>query len=147
MEFRGVLPQRKSWVKGLMLALCALMLCYAVLREQWLYVPILAVVALAVFFRKEHILSTAGVNIRSYLFGRPMDSLWPWDQVTTIHTDYRRAAPNVALHIGKDVNTRLIVVRPADKAGVLAMAAQCNPKIYIEDLTEQEREARRKGSR
>lgn len=147
MEFRGVLPQRENWVKGLMLVLCAVMLVYAVLRRQWLYVLIVAVVVLAVFFRKEHILSPAGVNIRSYLFGRPLDSIWTWDQVTTIHTDYKRAAPNVALHIGKDVNTRLIVVRPADKAGILAMAARCNPKIYIEDLTEREREARRKGKR
>lgn len=134
MRYYGILRRRKPWVKAVILLLALCMLGLEVVRRQWVYVPVMLLVVLACFFQKEHIVSPEGVDIHSRLFGYSQHSLWDWSEITTIHRDARKAAPNVMLHFGKDIATRVFVMTPEDSRGVLALAKKMNPKIYIADM-------------
>ena len=83
---------------------------------------------------KEHIVSQEGVDIQYRLFGSSLHSCWTWSEITTLHQDTRKAAPNVMLHFGKGVNTRVFVMKPEDSQTVLALAKRANPQIHIADM-------------
>ena len=131
---KGIQKVHKPWVKPVAGILAALLACYEFVQGQWIYVPIGLLVILACFFEKEHLVSEAGVDIKSSLFGIPSHSIWTWQEITSIHVDRRRSAPNVALHIRKDVPVRLFVMTPADAQSVLDLAKQCNPAIQIGEM-------------
>ena len=92
----------------------------------------------ACFFKKEHVISEEGVDIKYMLFGFTMHNYWKWDEITTLHTDYKKAKPNVMLHIGKDIVVRSFVMEKDDCQGAIALARRMNPGIYIENPTEEE---------
>ena len=92
---------------------------------------IILLVILACFFSKEHLVSDEGVDIQYTLFGMVSHNLWRWDEITTIHVDRKRAMPDVALHIGRDVATRLFVFSARDADAVLALAKEKNPAIRL----------------
>lgn len=142
MRYKGILPQRKPWVKFVFALLVGYMMYLEIRRGQWIYVPLGILVLLACFVEKEHLITAEGVDIAHTLFGFGMHNLWRWDEITTLHTDYKRARPNVMLHIGKDVVTRSFTMKHGDCQGALALAARQNPNIYIEDLSEEERDLR-----
>lgn len=134
MRYYGILRQRKPWVQAVILILALCMLGLEIVRRQWVYVPVVLLVVLACFFRKEHIVSSEGVDIHSRLFGYSQHSLWTWGEITTIHRDGRKAAPNVMLHFGRDIATRVFVMTPEDSRAVLHLAKKMNPGIYIADM-------------
>lgn len=134
MRYYGVLRERKTWVKAVLLLLAVCMLLLEIARKQWIYVPVMLLAVLACFFRKEQIVSREGVDIHSRLFGCSQHSCWTWEEITTIHQDTQKAAPNVMLHFGKDITTRVFVMKPEDARGVLALAKKMNPKIYIAEM-------------
>lgn len=142
MKYKGIISERKPWVKLAFALLAAFMLYLELQRGQWIYVPVVLLVILACFFRKEHVISEEGVDIKSILFGFSRHNWWTWDEVTSLHTDYKKAQPNVMLHIGKDIVTRSFVMKPSDCQAVLKLAAEMNPNIYIEDLSDEERDLR-----
>lgn len=133
MKYKGILPERKTWVKAAIFAAAGYMLAVEVMAGRWAYIPITILVMLACFFQKEQIISEEGIDIQYMLFGRIMHNYWSWDEITTLHVDYKRAKPNVMLHIGKDVVTRSYVMNPSDCKAALKLAAEMNSKIYIED--------------
>lgn len=134
MRYYGILRQRKPWVKALFLLLALCLLVLEMLQREWLYVLVALLVVLACFFQKEQIVSAEGVDIHTSLFGRSQHSLWDWSEITTIHRDARKAAPNVMLHFGKDITARVFVMTPEDSRAVLKLAKEKNPKIYIADM-------------
>lgn len=142
MEYKGILPERKTWVKIAAVILVGYMLYREILIGQWIYIPLAVLILLACFYKKEHIISEEGVDIRGNVLSVPLHNWWKWDEITTIHADYKKASPNVMLHIGKDVVTRSFVMKPADIPAVVELAARKNPEIYIENLSEEERQRR-----
>lgn len=134
MRYYGLLHERRLWVKVSVLILALCMLFLEAARGQWLYVPVVLFVVLACFFQKEHIVSQEGVDIHYRLFGSSLHSCWAWSEITTLHQDIRKAAPNVMLHFGKGVNTRVFVMKPEDSQAVLALAKRANPQIHIADM-------------
>lgn len=140
MEFKGIIKERKKEIRyAITLAVCY-MLFLAIRSHQWVYVLLLLLVILATFLKKEHIISEKGVIIARSVFGIKSDNIWDWSEITTLHTDYKKAKPNVMLHIGKDVVTRTFTFKPEDIPGILELAEQMNPKIYIENVSEEERD-------
>lgn len=134
MKYKGILPERKLWIKVAVFIAAVYMLVWEALSASWAYIPITILVMLACFFKKEQIISEKGADIQYMLFGRIMHNYWSWDEITTLHVDYKRAAaPNVMLHIGKDVVTRSYVMTLSDCRAALKLAAEMNPRIYIED--------------
>lgn len=142
MKYKGILPERKTWVKVVIFILAAYMLFLEIRGRQWVYIPLVILVMLACFFHKEQIISEEGVDIQYMLFGFVMHNYWTWDQITTLHTDRKKAKPNVMLHIGKDIVTRTYVMTPSDCQAALRLAAEKNPRIFIEDMTREEQEKR-----
>ena len=131
MPIKGIQKARAKWVKPVAAILAAGIVVYEIILQQYLYVPIGLLVILACFFSKEHLVSDEGVDIQYTLFGKVSHNLWRWEEVTTIHVDRKRAMPDVALHIGKDVATRLFVFSAKDAQAVLDLAKKHNPAIQL----------------
>ena len=134
MEYKGILKERQNWLTILFVILAALMLWRTVATEHWSYIPIVILVILACFFRKEQIVSEEGVNIRYILFGRfIMNNLWGWEEITSIQTNYRKAAPNVQVLIARDVVIRPFIVTRQDANGIQALSERMNPRIQMNE--------------
>ncbi len=142
MKYQGILPRKKPWVKATVIFLAVYMLLLETLAGQYLYVPIAILVILSCFFQKEHLLTREGADIQHTLFGWTTHHLWRWEEIQVLYTDRRKAAPNVTLHIGKDVSFRTFLLTPADCQWVLRLAAAQNPNIHVEDLSKKEQEHR-----
>lgn len=140
MVYEGIVKERKIELRiGLAIAVC-FMLYLAIQGRQWLYVGLLTLVLLACFFYKRHIISERGVGIERSVFNITSYDYWNWNEVTTLHTDYEKLKPNVMVHIGKDVVVRSFVFHKKDIPGIIELAREMNPDIYIVDDSEEERE-------
>lgn len=113
--------------------LALIMLYIEIRRGRYWYLPIAVFILLAAFFQKEYKISEEGVDIEYGLFGYRTHNYWFWKDITTLHTDYRKASPNVLLHIGKDVVVRTFVMDRESCQASLSLARKINPKIYIVD--------------
>ena len=143
MKYQGIVKQRETWLTVVIFILAVFLLYREVAAGQYIYIPLALMVMLACFFRREHIISEEGVNIKNILFNACIkNDIWAWDEVTTLHPDYKKARPNVMLHIGKDVVTRTFTLTQADCQGAIALARSMNPNIYIDDITAEEQERR-----
>lgn len=141
-QYKGILKERKQWV-NIALCLVALYIAYIqFMRGNLLYVMFALIVAVACFFKKEYIIDEDGVDIKFTLFGMVRHNLWPWEEITTLHTDHKRAKPDTMLHIGKDIVTRSFVLSPSDCQAAINLAREKNPSIYIENPTAEEQAMR-----
>ncbi len=142
MKYKGILREREPWLKVAILIAAGYMMYLSISGGMITYAALSVVVMLAVFFQKEHVISDEGVDIRYNLFGIKHVNRWEWNDVTAIKTDYAKKAPDVLVHIGKDVNIRDFVMKRADISGIIEIAKAHNPEIYIDDLSDEERERR-----
>lgn len=143
MEYKGIVKTRENWMTVLFLVLAALMLWRTIATGKWIYIPMLIIVVLACFFRREHSISEKGVEIRNILFGRTiMRDLWKWGEVTSMETNYEKVAPNVRLLISKDIVIRAFVMTKDDARGAMKLARRMNPAIQMNELSEEEQERR-----
>jgi len=142
MEFKGILRERQTWLKIAIIVAAGYMMYLTITAGQYLYTMFAVVVVLAVFFKKEHVISKEGVDIRYDLLGIKHVNRWEWKDITAIKTDYVKAYPNVLVHIGKDVTIRDFVMKKGDINGILKLASEMNPDIYIGHMTAEEKEKR-----
>ena len=142
MEFKGILRERQTWLKIAILIAAGYMMYLTITVGQYLYTLFAVVVILAVFFKKEHVISKEGVDIRYELFGCKSMNRWEWKDITAIKTDYVKAYPNVLVHINKDVSIRDFVMKRSDISGIIELARKMNPDIYIGHMTAEEKEER-----
>ena len=133
MEYRGIVKTHARWLIVLFLILAALMLWRTIATGKWIYIPMIVIVILACFFRREHIVSKEGVEIRNILFGKIFSrDIWNWNEVSSMETNYEKAAPNVQLLISRDIVIRAFVVTRQDARGVFSLARKMNPKIQLD---------------
>ena len=143
MKYHGIIKQRELWLTITIFIIAAYLLYREYAAGQYIYIPLALMVMLACFFEREHIISEEGVDIKYNLFKVCIKhNYWAWDEITTLHPDYKRARPNVMLHIGKDVVTRTFTMKPSDCKGAMELARRMNPHFYIDDITETEQELR-----
>lgn len=133
MEYRGILRERKPWVKVAVIVLALYMLYIEVMQGQYIYVPIMIFVIIAALMDREQIISEEGVDRRLMFLGHPIHNYWRWDEITAIALDYEKAKPNVQVLINKDVVIRSFVMKPSDGKAVVVLARKKNPRIIIED--------------
>lgn len=132
MEYKGIIKTRKTWLTVLFIILACLMLWRTIVTQHWSYIPIIILVILACFFTKEQIISEDGVDIQYTVFGRwTMHNLWSWDEITSLHPDYTKKAPNVELLIARDVVIRPFIMTREDTGQVLKLAKKMNSSISI----------------
>ena len=133
MEYRGIVKTHARWLIVLFLILAALMLWRTIATGKWIYIPMIVIVILACFFRREHIVSKEGVEIRNILFGKIFSrDIWNWNEVSSMETNYEKAAPNVQLLISRDIVIRAFVFTRQDARGVFSLAHKMNPKIQLD---------------
>ena len=133
MEYKGIIKKRKTWLTVLFVILACLMLWRTIVTQHWSYLPIVILVILACFFTKEQIISQDGVDIQYTLFGRwTMHNLWTWDEITSLHPDYIKRAPNFELLTARDVVIRPFVMTREDTSHVLELAKKMNTSIIID---------------
>lgn len=120
-------------MKAAVIFLALIMLYIELRRGRYFYLLIAVFIVLAAFFQKEHKISEEGVDIEYRLFGYTTHNYWLWEEITTLHTDYRKASPNVLLHIGKDILVRTFVMDKKSCQAAVSLARRMNPKIYIVD--------------
>lgn len=143
MIFKGILKKRPTWLKAVIFIAALYMTFLEFKGHMWGYIPLTILVMLACFFDKDQIISEEGVDIEYHLFNRFVKhNYWRWDEITTLHTDYSKAPPKVMLHIGKDIVTRSFIMERDDCQEAIKLARKMNPKIYIENLTEEEQKKR-----
>ena len=129
MKYKGILREREPWLKIAIIIAAAFMLYLSITGGYITYAALAVVVMLAVFLKKEHIISEDGIDIKYNLFGLNHINRWEWKDITALKPDYQKAYPNVLLHICKDVNIRDFVVKPAEIEGIKALASKMNPKL------------------
>lgn len=142
MVFKGIIMKERSTKKRVLMFFGCL---FIAALEFWQHNYVFAIVALilaffCIAFKKEHVISEEGVDIRYILLGIPYNYRWTWDQITAIRPDYKKARPKVLLEIAKDVSIRPFVFTLEDAVKVMEFAKQMNPDAYIDDRTEEERE-------
>ena len=148
MKIYGILKKRAKWLTTVIFIAAAYMVILEIRTHQWGYIPLTILVMVACFFDKEQIISEEGVDIEYHLFNKYIKhNYWRWDEITTLHTDYSKAAPKVMLHIGKDITTRSFVMEKDDCQEAIKLARRMNSGIYIENLTEEEQREREEAIR
>lgn len=139
MIYKGIVKTRDNKRKACLLVGCALILYMSIMQRNYLYIVLAIILTVAVFFKKEHVVSEAGVSIDYELFGMKVSSKWEWDQITAIRPDFKKAKPNILLEIARDVTIRPFVFTKEDAWGVMALAKKMNPEAYVDDRTMDQR--------
>lgn len=139
MMYKGIVKKRDTKKKVTLLLGGILILGMAVMQRNWLYIMMAVILILAIFFKKEHVVSEKGVSIEYELFGIKVSNKWEWDQITAIRPDFKKARPNILLEIAKDVTIRAFTFTEEDAWGVMELAKKMNPDAYVDDRTPEER--------
>ena len=139
MVYKGIVKERDSKRKMLLLAGCLIMLFLSVNMKNFLYICMSVILGVAVFFKKEHVVSEKGVSIKYSLFGMKVDYKWEWSEITGIRPDFKKAKPDVLLEIAKDVTIRGFIFKKEEIPGILELAKRMKPDMYVDERTEEER--------
>ena len=139
MIYKGIVKERDLKRKIILFVGCLILFYVSFLRGNYLYMGITVIIALAVFYKKEHVVSEEGVAIVYNLFGIKVTNQWEWDEITAMRPDFKKAKPNVLLEIARDVTIRAFVFKEEDVPGVLELAQKMNPDMYVDDRTKEER--------
>lgn len=134
MEYYGIMPERKLWVKIAVIIFGIYTIYNSAVNHNLFYLPFGIIMILATFSDRKHIISQEGVDILYTVCGTRFHNIWSWSEINTIHTDSIRSKPNVEIHIGKDVISRRFILSKADANKAIDIASKINPKIYIAEL-------------
>lgn len=133
MRFYGKVKEHENWVKYTGILLAAYMTFVGIKFQRYSYLIIAIALVLAIFLKKYHVIDKDGVDIKYTILGMPFHNRWTWDQVTTVHTDYKHPYPDVMLHIGKDVLVRTFRFERSQIPDILSFIEEMNENIYIRD--------------
>ena len=140
MEYKGILKRRTKSRNLLILAVGAVLLLLECESKQYIYIPFTALIMVAVFHKKDHVVSEAGVDIRRSIFGMVSDNRWKWSEISAVQPDYIGARPNTKVTFQKGSMLRSFLFTPEDADAVLKLAASMNPEMFIDAYTEEEQE-------
>lgn len=147
MRYNGIIAEKSIEIRIMVLIGCAILAFIQVQRHQYFYIILLLFLVAAVFQKKEHIVSDAGVDIKYNLFFIKSTSRWKWSEIDVVQPDYLKDRPNVRLNFSKDVTIRSFLFSPEDAQGVMELAKQMNSNVYVDDFTEEDQEERRRKAR
>ena len=134
MEYYGIMPERKLWVKVAVIIFGAYVFYDAAVNRNWFYLPFGIIMILATFSDRKHVISEEGVDILYTVCGIQFHNMWDWNEINTINTDSIKSRPNVELHIGKDVVSRRFILSVDDADQAIELAGRMNSKIYIAEV-------------
>ncbi len=134
MEYYGIMPERKLWVKVAVIIFGVYTVYNSAVNHNLFYLPFGIIMILATFSDRKHVISQEGVDILYTVCGSKFHNMWNWSEINTIHTDSIKSRPNVEMHIGKDVISRRFILSKADADRAIAIAKKMNSKIYIAEM-------------
>jgi len=134
MEYYGIMPERKLWVKVAVITFGVYTLYNSVVNRNLFYLPFGIIMILATFSDRKHVISQEGVDILYTVCGSKFHNMWDWSEINTIHTDSGKSRPNVEIHIGKDVISRRFILSNDDAKKAVAVAKKINSKIYVAEM-------------
>lgn len=142
MEYVAITKERTTERKCILVVGGFVLMYLSYEIHNWLYFILAALMTLAVFYQKKHIVNETGVHIRYTLLGviRINDS-WKWDEVTAVAPDYKKMAPEVLVEFNKGLTIRGFKFKKRDALEVLEFAQEMNPDMYVDTRTEEERES------
>ena len=138
MQYKGIVRKRELWFEIAMLIAGGVLFYVELIRGQYFYLIVLTILMLAIFFKKEQVISEEGIDIKYYLLGIKSVSHWDWKDIISMKPDYLKARPDVILLIAKDVTIRNFRMKAADASGVMQLAKKMNPKLGSDFYTEEE---------
>ena len=138
MQYKGIVRKRELGFEIAMLIAGGVLFYVELIRGQYFYLIVLTILMLAIFFKKEQVISEEGIDIKYYLLGIKSVSHWDWKDITSMKPDYLKARPDVILLIAKDVTIRNFRMKAADASGVMQLAKKMNPKLGSDFYTEEE---------
>lgn len=138
MQYKGIVRKRELWFEIAMLITGGVLFYVELIRGQYFYLILLTILMLAIFFKKEQVISEEGIDIKYYLLGIKSVSHWDWKDITSMKPDYLKARPDVILLIAKDVTIRNFRMKAADASGVMQLAKKMNPMLGSDFYTEEE---------
>ena len=144
MEYKGIVKTRTKSRNAMVFAVGAVLLIIEFMSKQYLSLPFTALIMLAVFHKKEHIVSKAGVDIKRSIFGMVSDNRWKWNEITAIQPDYIKDRPNARITFEKGTMLRSFLFTPEDCRKIMELAEEMNPRMLIDNYTEEEQEAMEK---
>ena len=131
-EYFGKVGEHKKSVRISVGCLGAYMVFQSIYTGNYIFAMLGVAVIVSVFFRKQQVVSEKGVELRYSIFGIPFDNVWKWDEVTSIHLKYvSKAAPDVEVHIGKDIITRSYIMSEVAVEGLKELAAEFNHDLVV----------------
>ena len=134
MEYYGIMPERKLWVKVAVVIFAIYTIYSSIANRNLFYLPFGVIMIFATFSNRKHIISQKGVDILYRICGAQFHNSWSWNEIENIHTDSIASKPNVELHFGKGMIGRRFILSKEDSEKVLALAKKINSKIYISEI-------------
>lgn len=136
--YKGIVKERTNEKNIFIIVVCAVLayLCYN--TEQYVYLPVIAVLIISVFAGKEHIVNEKGVNIRRGIKGHMSDSWWTWDEIQAIQPDYIKFKPNAQLTFERNSMLRPMLFTKRECEEIIQLAEEMNPEIYVDFYSEEE---------
>ncbi|MCD1147529.1 hypothetical protein LQU94_05320 [Peptoniphilus sp. KCTC 25270] len=134
MEVRGILKERKKANTISLVGIVLVMLVFEVWAKRYVFIPITLLVLLACFLKKSHIVSQKGINIQYQLFGKEIENLWTWEEVTGVAMDFQKIAPYVMVYFGKGMATRAFKMTQEDTLKIKKIVKQQRPNLKIEKI-------------
>ena len=135
-EYIGIRKEKKMWVRLLAVIMGLYMVYYGIANGTYYAVLLGIALFLAGLIFKDMAVTAKGVESRYLLPGWHLESLWTWEEITHVLADHKKSRPNVALHIGKDVAHRIIVVKKSDAEAIKILAKKMNPSIRVSDMAD-----------
>lgn len=131
MKFYGILPERKLWVKIAAVVIGVFAVYDAYANKNWFYVPFGFIIILATFSSRKQVVSEEGVDVEYSILGYCFHNLWKYEEILAVHTDKRKSAPNVEIHINKGAINRRFIFSLRDANSVVDLIKSKKPEIKI----------------
>lgn len=134
MEYFGIIPERKLWVKVAAIILALYTIYHALINNMWFYLPLGVILILATFSKRIQVVSEKGVDGIYILLGYKFHNLWTWDEILAVHKDSYKSMPNIELHFSKGVINRRFIFSRRDVEEITSLLKEIKPDIKVMEV-------------
>lgn len=134
MEYYGIIPEQKLWVKLSGIIFGIYVIYSNVMTQNWIYMSFGFIMIITSFSKKKHIISETGVDILYSICGIEFHNIWTWKEISAVYKNSTNSKPNIEFHIAKDLACRKVIISANEALNVLDIISKMNPLISIKEL-------------
>lgn len=116
---KGIVKIIPLYLKIAAIVLSIVCVVLIVLTKHYSYIILPIAVVLAVILKKEHRVSELGVSIYYELFGKPIDTIWYWNDIDIMMIDDKKTKPDFMIYFKKNLATRAFKFSKEDTRDIL----------------------------